>query len=438
MALTGAPVQKDSLGAPLSALKKNLTLDKYTSLGDFIADVNRRPDNREALVKTFGEQGITGFLQMVGAIKANGVADEVTWWEEARLHAKQVGAFTADDTFTASGEVVVRKNDVVLVAGDIRAFVADVTGGVITLVALDGSTLSSALDDTELPVIGNLFAQGSNQNEGHFESNVVKYTNPYMIMKEVYKVSGSAATNIGWIDLGNGDYRWYIKSESDTRQRFLDKREMMLLLGQTTSAVAGIPGSEGYFSAIEKRGMVQGGYIQTLADVDAIVKEMDKQGAAKEYALYVNRTQDLYLDDLVATGLSTGFNSSGVAGQFGSFNNDPEMAIKLGFRSFSRGGYTFHKHDWKLLNDPTLLAGSAFAGVAIPMAMVADPRTGDKSPALEINYKATNGYSREMEHWMTGSILGATNATEDSVQFNYRSEMNLVTRAANRHLLIKL
>jgi len=56
---------------------------------------------------------------------------------------------------------------------------------------------------------------------------------------------------------------------------------------------------------------------------------------------------------------------------------------------------------------------------------------------LEINYKATNGYSREMEHWMTGSILGATNATEDSVQFNYRSEMNLVTRAANRHMLIK-
>ena len=439
MALTGAPVQKDSLGAPLSALKKNLTLDKYTSLGDFIADVNSRPDNREALVKTFGEQGITGFLQMVGAIKANGVADEVTWWEEARLHAKQVGAFTAADTFTASGEVVVRKNDVVLVDGDIRAFVSNISGSVITLVALDGSTLASTLTDTELPVVGNLFAQGSNQNEGHFESNVVKYTNPYMIMKEVYKVSGSAATNIGWIDLGNGDYRWYIKSESDTRQRFLDKREMMLLLGQTTSAVAGIPGSEGYFSAIEKRGMVQGGYIQTLADVDAIVKEMDKQGAAKEYALYVNRTQDLYLDDLVAQGLASASNfTTGVAAQFGAFNNDSEMAVKLGFRSFSRGGYTFHKHDWKLLNDPTLLAGSAFAGVAIPMAMVADPRTGDKSPALEINYKATNGYSREMEHWMTGSILGATNATEDSVQFNYRSEMNLVTRAANRHLLIKL
>ncbi len=83
------------------------------------------------------------------------------------------------------------------------------------------------------------------------------------------------------------------------------------------------------------------------------------------------------------------------------------------------------------------MSGADFAGVMIPMAKVADAKTGDKAPALEINYKATNGYSREMEHWMTGSILGASNATEDSVQFNYRSECNLITRAANRHVLLK-
>jgi hypothetical protein len=111
--------------------------------------------------------------------------------------------------------------------------------------------------------------------------------------------------------------------------------------------------------------------------------------------------------------------------------------LNLGFRSFARGGYTFHKHDWKLLNDPTLLAGSGFAGVAVPMAQVADAKTGDKAPSLEMNYKAANGYSREMEHWMIGSVLGASNATEDNVAFHYRSECNLITRAANRHMLIK-
>ena len=416
---------------------KNLSMDKYISLGAYINEINK-PDNRDALVKTFGEQGITGFLQLVGATKAQAVADEVTYWEETRLHAKQTGSFSADDTFSAASAaaVIVRVNDVVLVGGETRAFVSAVSGADITLVALDGSTLASALTDTALPVIGNLYAQGTEQPGGGFESNVVKRTNPFMIMKEAYKVSGSQATNIGWIDLGNGDYRWYLKSEGDTRKRFMDKREMMLLLGETTSAVAGIAGSEGYFAAVEDRGIVSSDAFTDMDHIDNIVKELDKQGGASEYAMFVNRTVDLAIDDLLAAGVGT-LTSNGVSGQFGSFNNDKEMAIQLGFRSFTRGGYTFHKKDWKLLNDPTLLADSAFRGACVPMSKVADPKTGDKAPALEMNYKAANGYSREMEHWMTGSILGASNATEDSVQFNYRSECNLITRAANRHVLLK-
>jgi hypothetical protein len=191
--------------------------------------------------------------------------------------------------------------------------------------------------------------------------------------------------------------------------------------------------------------MVNSGYIQTLADVDAIVTEFDKQGASPEYAMYVNRKQDLYLDDLIARGLASAAAGVTIGSQaFGAFGNDPAAAVKLGFTSFKRGSYTFHKQAWKLLNEPTLLgipqAGTnepVYKGVAIPLSTVVDPKTGDRSPALEMNYKSANGYSREMEHWMTGSILGVTNTNVDSLQFNYRSECNLVTRGANRHVLIK-
>ncbi len=422
------------------ALIKNLDMSKYVDLGSYINEVNKE-DNREALIKTYGKQGITGFLSMVGAVKAQAVADEVTYWEEARLHQLQVGTAANDLEVTAASAaaIVVRENDVVLSGSD-RFFVSDITGLVITLVALDGAAVLAA-GAVSLSVIGNLYAQGSDQPNGGFEANVVKRTNPFMIMKEAYKVSGSQATNIGWINLGNGDYRWYMKGEADTRQRFMDKREMMLLLGEKTSAVSGVSGSEGYFAAIEDRGIVATGTdadFAALADIDQIIVELDKQGGAAEYAMYVDRATDLALDDMIAGGgASLSASTSGVAGQFGAFNNDKEMAVELGFRTFGRGGYTFHKHDFKLLNDPTLLSGADFAGVMIPMAKVADAKTGDKAPALEINYKATNGYSREMEHWMTGSILGASNATEDSVQFNYRSECNLITRAANRHVLLK-
>jgi hypothetical protein len=436
-----------------SSIKK-LDPAKYTSLSDYIDEVNK-PDNRDSLVKTYGNQGITGFLQLVGAVTSSGTADEVQYWEEARLHARQSYTIAGSPVTAAksvvltfgSNAVVVRVNDVVLLNGDERGVVTAVTGttsfAVANLADANFSGTDLAVGTHTVSIIGNLYGQGTDQPGEYLESNVIKRTNPYMIVKEIFKVTGSQATNIGWINLGNGDYRWYVKGEQDTRQRFMDKREMMMLLGQkvaNTSNVADATfggGSEGYFSAIEDRGMVHNGLIDTLGELDLIVKEFDKQGAGSEYALYVNRDQDLAIDDMLAAGLAGSAITAGATSQFGAFNNSRDMAIELGFKSFSRGGYTFHKHDWKLLNDPTLLAGSDFKGVAIPMSTVVDPQSGDRNPSLEMNFKNTNGYSREMEHWITGSFMGATNDTKDIAQFNYRSELALVTRAANRHMLIK-
>ena len=157
--------------------------------------------------------------------------------------------------------------------------------------------------------------------------------------------------------------------------------------------------------------------------------------------MYLNRKQDLAIDDMLASGIAGGV-TAGLPGQFGAFQNSPDMAVRLGFKSFTRGGYTFHKHDFKLLNDPTLLgATNKFQGVMVPLTTVADARTGIKAPALEMKYKASNGYSREMEHWVTGGgVMGHTNngdTGKDVATFHYRSEVCLLTRAANQHVLIK-
>lgn len=417
MALTGG------LGASFQAP----TLDSYISLAELLDGGLGQPDNRAALVKTFGDQGITGFLKMVGATKAQAVQDEVTYWEEGRLHAQVT--FSGVDTLAADQPL--RANDVLLIGED-RVFY---NGS--SFVDLAAGTAYTGIAAASYPIVGNLYAQGTDQGSAYLESGVQKRTNAFMIMKETYKVTGSQATNIGWVDLGNGEKRWYLKSEGDTRKRFIDKREMMMLLGEA-SGVTGITSGEGYFAAIENRGLVDSDFVTNLTTngldaMDDIIVELDKQGAASEYAMYVNRAVDLAIDDTVA-GLYSG---GGLANAYGAFNNDKDMAVELGFKSFGRGGYTFHKHDWKLLNDPTLLGQGSFKGVMIPMAMVADAKTGDKSPALEMNFKASNGYSREMEHWLTGSVLGARTNGEDAAQFNYRSECNLITRAANRHVLLK-
>ena len=459
MATSSAPpVFNDSK----DAVFRRLDPTKYTSLADFIDEINK-PDNRDQLVKTYGYQqisgGLTGFLNLTGAVRASGTADEVQYWEETRLHSYATVSLAATAATTATtltltkatGDAsVLRLNDVVLWNGNVRGMVTAIspTGEVAhnatasyTVQILNGNIGATAATGAyNLPVIGNLFAQGSDQNSGYLESNVIKRTNAYSIIKEVFKVTGSQATNIGWVNVGNGDYRWYVKGEMDTRARFLDKREMMLLLGQsitnslTTTNIGGTPtAGEGYFAAIENRGIVQSGEINDFGEMDLLIEELDKQGAAPEYAMYVNTSQALAIDDMVASlngaaGFTTTTTGLGAFGGRGS---------ELGFDSFKRCGYTFHKHSWKLLNDPTLLSGSKYLGAMIPLTTVVDPKTGSRAAALELNYKDTNGYSREMEHWMTGSILGVNNTNEDSLQFNYRSECALVTRAANQHILIK-
>ena len=459
MATSSAPpVYNDSK----DAVFRRLDPAKYTSLADFIDEINK-PDNRDQLVKTYGYQqisgGLTGFLNLTGAVRASGTADEVQYWEETRLHAYATVSLAATAATTATtltltkatgNASVLRLNDVVLWDGNKRGIVTAIspTGEVAynatasyTVEILNGNIgATAATGSYELPVIGNLFAQGSDQNTGYLESNVIKRTNAYSIIKEVFKVTGSQATNIGWVNVGNGDYRWYVKGEMDTRARFLDKREMMLLLGQeignaiTQTNIGGLPtAGEGYFAAIEDRGIVQSGEINDFTEMDILIEELDKQGAAPEYAMYVNTSQALAIDDMVAS-LNGAAGFADVTSGIGAFGG---RGSELGFDSFKRGGYTFHKHSWKLLNDPTLLAGSKYLGAMIPLTTVVDPKTGTRAAALELNYKDTNGYSREMEHWMTGSILGVNNTNEDSLQFNYRSECALVTRAANQHILIK-
>jgi hypothetical protein len=434
-----------------------------------------KPDNRDLLVKTYGDQGITGFLKLTGAVNNGGNADHVQFWEETRRHLIGVpsaasngtaGIATAainynDETAygnTAAGNMA-KVQDVVMNAASGERFICTASSATsATFKRLNGATSNTAWANTdEIIFLGNMYDQGTDHPTHFIKTEPVLRKNPYMIIKDTYQVNGSQATNIGWVNLGGGDYRWYIHGEKETRARFMDRREMMMLFGEKTNAASGatatissapggVSGSEGYFAAVEDRGIVNDAFAASTSaqfpKIDALILELDKQGAPNEYAMYLNRQQSLYIDDMIAAGPiggTTGNFTAGLPAQFGAFNNSQDMAVALGFKSFTRGGYTFHKHDWKLLNDPTLLgAQSKYVGAMVPMVKVADPVTGAKAHALEMNYKAVNGYSRELEHWVRGGgVLGHNQLSKDIAEFNYRSEINLVTRAANQHVILK-
>ena len=459
-------------GAPANL---RLSPETYTTIGTLL-DQNKDFVIPQ-LVETYGDQGITGMLKLTGAINAGGTSDEVRYHEVGRRHrtvsVTATGSKSGDQTTIAfaadsTDSIPFGANDVLMDSADGRRYIVisidttdPGTADAAVVASLDGEdAVANATSTRNWVVLGNLYGQGQEQPSHFTDSDIVKRQNPFMIVKDRYQVNGSQATNIGWVDTGGGEYRWFMYGEQEARKRFEDRREMMMLFAETGSAtdittnsgshsvnamVEQGTGSEGYISAVENRGIVvsnaNANPLDSFAEFDDIILELDKNGATSEYAMYLNRKQDLAIDDMLASGISTGV-TAGLAGQFGAFNNDADMAVKLGFKSFTRGGYTFHKHDWKLLNDPTLLGASNYLqGAMVPMSQVADARTGVKAPALAMYYKEANGYNREMEHWVTGGgVLGHTNngdAGRDVATFHYRSEIALVTRAANQHVIIK-
>jgi len=449
-----------------AAATLNATPQNYTSLATLLDPT--KPDVRDLYVQTYGDQGITGFLELTGAKKNAGTSDKVEWYEEGRLHKTVSGFYdaSADTIFLEASNTdnidvatVARVNDVLLSENGDRLLVTavvDDTDGTTTTVRNKLSVTDLGKTDTntdvasssdftgKFAIIGNMHAQGTEQPTSFYQTGLIKRTNPYIIVKEMYEVNGSQATNIGWLNV-NGQYMWYLKNEMDARKRFMNEREMMLLYSEAnngssvTVGTDSIVPSEGYFEAVEKRGItIAGDFAAFTNDFDNLILELDKEGAPNEYAMYLDRNKSLKVDDMISKGPTGGTITAGLASQFGAFNNSEDLAVSLGFKSFTRGGYTFHKHDWKLLNDPTLGGIGGPNGAMIPMTQVADANTGIKSPALEMNYKSAGNYSREMEHWVEGGgVLGHVTSGKDTVKFNYRSECNLVTRAANQHVLLQ-
>jgi hypothetical protein len=210
------------------------------------------------------------------------------------------------------------------------------------------------------------------------------------------------------------------------------------------AATAGYKGTQGLFAAIEERGNVNTGFTAAagLTAFDAILKNLDTQGAIEENMLFLNRNTALDFDDMLA-GISAG-NNGGTA--YGLFENSEEMALNLGFSGFRRGSYDFYKTDWKYLNDASTRGAydtlqASIEGVLVPAgtSTVYDQILGTniRRPFLHVRYRASQADDRRMKQWLTGSAGGAFTSDLDAMEVNFLSERCLCVQAANNFVLFK-
>jgi hypothetical protein len=73
------------------------------------------------------------------------------------------------------------------------------------------------------------------------------------------------------------------------------------------------------------------------------------------------------------------------------------------------------------------------AMLLVPGDSQVDPISRESIPSLAIRYKEADGYSRELEHWLTGgAVLKNKTNGEDKLKTNYRTERGFEGFASNR------
>jgi len=445
------------------------------------------PEIYEAEVERYGNRTLSGFLRMVGA-EMPMTSDQVIWSEQNRLHISYdnctIGG-AGNNTIAVAPiagfpgvQNVVSVNDTVVILDTVTGLEAKavVTASVIGAAALIGSITVALFNGNNMNTAGQAFTSGSvkvfvygstygkgtqinqavanaqtTQTRVSVEPQFTQYSNSPIILRSQYVVSGSDMAQIGWVEVatedGTSGYLWYLKAESETRLRFEDYLEMSMIESEYSQLAAGangtIPGSEGLFAAIQSRGNVEVGFTAAagLDEFDAILKNLDTQGAIEENMLFLQRQTALDFDDMLAS-ISGGF-AGGTA--FGLFENSEEMALNLGFSGFRRGSYDFYKTDWKYLNDASTRGGiqgvNSIEGVLVPAgtSTVYDQVLGTniRRPFLHVRYRASQADDRRMKSWLTGSAGGAFTSTLDAMEVNFLSERCLVTQAANNFVLFK-
>ena len=447
------------------------------------------PEIYEQEVERYGNRTLSGFLRMVGA-EMPMTSDQVIWSEQNRLHISYdnctIAANGLDIDVTAGGTIAVTNvispaSTVVIMddfGGEVKAFVnASQTATGIVSVQPYAFTDLQAVGATGAGLVGTvkIFVYGSDYQKGQSAvgaaagANAIAAANPMVtvnpafttfsnnpiIVRSQYSINGSDTAQIGWVEVatedGTGGYLWYLKAESETRLRFEDYLEMSMVEGELKTAAspiagavgAGIIGTEGLFAAIQARGNVEVGFTAAagIDSFDAILKNLDTQGAIEENMLFLNRNTALDFDDMLAS-ISGGY-AGGTA--FGLFENSEEMALNLGFSGFRRGSYDFYKTDWKYLNDAStrgaMTGPASIEGVLVPAgtSTVYDQILGTniRRPFLHVRYRASQADDRRMKSWLTGSVGGAFTSTLDAMEVNFLSERCLVTQAANNFVLFK-
>lgn len=248
-----------------------------------------------------------------------------------------------------------RVNDVVAVYDDtgkkelgvITAI--DKSNNTFTALCRNGANWTVALTNLTIDVNGSDFDKGSCGPEGLMQHRKTK--SKILKLQTVKDAMESKGGERYSFCFSSGEVMWYEENSVELHRRLNEKVAKTLMndiesVDGSGAHGVGKYGTEGLFQNIKENGIDISGYLETVADMEALTTYYDSLGfnGDKEFVIHCNTIQYRFLEKIaVARGVDLGVTVN-IEYDGGSTQN----MSNFGFKSVTIDGYVFHFSKWGL------------------------------------------------------------------------------------------
>jgi len=422
----------------------------YNYIDPYTYDLVHRPDQISKLHLQRGKGKLFSFCAYSGSLQPF-ASDQVRWQELGDLHQANEGSTRAVDAFTTTSAHNLRVGETIMLSDGTDQNQATVTAITSSTVfdAKNKKNAAWAIGTTGITLFkfSNVFGKGEGNFTSGREDNPVNKVNYPHIIKDIYIENESDMAHHTWIETPQyaGGEGWYNIELARTEDAYDNLIELTHLLNEraesgSASVAAGYEkGMKGIVQQIEEGGYTGSETITTTDELSDIVFQIKQEGGSTDYAWWKDHKQSAAFRKMLANE-----NAYFTEGQnYGMFNNSPEMALHLGFKSVFVDGVTFHSQDLRVFDEPQMLGAAAISNTSIQSIMMP---MGDKKvlengqeydqPYLTIRYREMGGLNLFKKTKFFGGIYGTDHKTS-TMEMHIETEMTNQVIGANQFFVFK-
>lgn len=404
---------------------------------DFFEQTGRMKPATETTFHHFEKDYIYQNIKIANVSGTPGAGNDVT----ITLHSSN---HNSGRSFPMVTMLALFKNDAVGYV--IKKDIGNSTAHTITIRPVDNTidVVAAASTGDLLSFISNAHAEGSGQ-PGGLISKPIKFQGHHQIFKQTYRVTGTEMTNKIEFKTSNGKMYWMYEGENDTFLKFKSDVSLGLLFNQESKGLTDAEGrdirvTKGLMQWVRQEGNIYPAPISALSKIDDIIKILDKNRGSKENLWLPGINQDIDIDNVLLDKMVNG------AIQYNTFGKGKakQKAIDLGFNSFRKGSYSFHKKLITEFNHPNITGAQGYSypnkGLIIPTDSGRDVKTGKKIDSICCRYKKAPHHDRKYIHKLGGMLAPNDNIAPndiDELAFFYLTERGLQAFGLNRFLVVE-